>query len=81
MRPDYGCNLHRLVFSPNDDTTAGLAIHYVRRALERWERRIDILELDATANEHDPARLDIRLEYRVRSTRSRATLHYSVDLI
>ena len=25
MRPDYGCDIHRLVFSPNDDTTAGLA--------------------------------------------------------
>ncbi len=40
MRPEYGCELHRLTFSPNDDTTAGLAIHYVRRALERWEPRI-----------------------------------------
>src|SRR5690349_19505038 len=47
MRPEYGCDLHRLVFSPNDATTAGLAIHYVRQALERWEPRIDILRLDA----------------------------------
>lgn len=30
MRPGYGSRLHRLVFAPNDDTTAGLAIHYVR---------------------------------------------------
>ena len=29
MRPDYGCPLHRLMFQPNDATTAGLAIHYV----------------------------------------------------
>ena len=36
MRPDYGCDLRKLVFSPNDDTTAGLAIHYVRRAVEAW---------------------------------------------
>jgi hypothetical protein len=32
MRPDYGCDLQKLVFSPNDATTHGLAIHYVRRA-------------------------------------------------
>ncbi len=31
MRPDYGCPLHRIVFAPNDATTAGLAIHYVGR--------------------------------------------------
>jgi len=47
MRPDYGCLLRRVIFSPNDDTTAGLAIHYVRTALERWEPRIEILRLDA----------------------------------
>ena len=33
MRPDYGSHLHRLLFAPNDQTTAGLAIHYVRQAL------------------------------------------------
>ncbi|HUI78738.1 MAG TPA: GPW/gp25 family protein [Bryobacteraceae bacterium] len=47
MRPEYGTDLHRLVFSPNDNTTAGLAIHYVRRALNRWEPRIEIVHLDA----------------------------------
>ena len=29
MRPDYGSHLHRLLFAANDQTTAGLAIHYV----------------------------------------------------
>jgi phage baseplate assembly protein W len=47
MRPDYGCLLRRVIFSSNDDTTAGLAIHYVRTAIERWEPRIEILRLDA----------------------------------
>src|ERR1051325_242563 len=32
MRPEYGCDLQRLVFAPNDDTNAGPAIHYVKRA-------------------------------------------------
>ena len=59
MRPDYGCELHRLIFSPNDDTTAGLAIHYVRRAVERWEPRIEILRLEAGRNEADPGRLEV----------------------
>ena len=26
MRPDYGCPLDRLMFAPNDATTAGLAV-------------------------------------------------------
>lgn len=65
MRPDYGCGIHRLTFMPGDGTTAGLAIHYVRRALERWEPRIDVLDIDADA--HD-GRLEINLHYRVRTT-------------
>jgi phage baseplate assembly protein W len=68
MRPDYGCLIHRLVFSPNDDTTAGLAIHYVRRAIERWEPRVELLRLDATRNPVSPERLDLVLEYRVLAT-------------
>ena len=80
MRPDYGCELHRLVFAPNDDTTAGLAIHYVRRALERWEPRIVVLHLDATRGPDEPHRLDISLEYRVRSTQRAERLAYSLQL-
>jgi hypothetical protein len=80
MRPDYGCELHRLVFAPNDDTTAGLAIHYVRRALERWEPRIDILHLDANRSAEEPFRLDISLEYRVRATQRTDRMRFGLDL-
>jgi phage baseplate assembly protein W len=82
MRPHYGCHLHRLVFSPNDDTTAGLAIHYVQRAIERWEPRIDVIHLDATRSEDDsmPGLLEISLEYRVRATLQTERLAYAFDL-
>jgi hypothetical protein len=68
MRPEYGCMLHTLLFSPNDDTTAGLAIHYVRQALERWEPRIRIVRLDAGRNSGRDEVLDIYLEYTVLAT-------------
>jgi phage baseplate assembly protein W len=69
MRPDYGCDLFKLVFAPGDNTTAGLAMHYVREALARWEPRIDIAELDANVDPEHPGRLDIVLQYRLRMTR------------
>lgn len=80
MRPDYGCELSELAFSPNDDATAGLAIHYVRRALERWEQRIEILELDAGSSPGHPERLDIVLRYRVRATQQVDQVAYSISL-
>jgi phage baseplate assembly protein W len=81
MRPDYGCDLYKLVFSPNDETTAGLAIHYVRRALERWEPRIDILRLDASQDTAEASRLEIALDYRVRRTGAPGRLTFGLDLL
>jgi uncharacterized protein len=80
MRPDYGCELNKLVFAPNDDTTAGLAIHYVRRALECWEPRIDILSVDASSNKDNPDYLEIRLEYRIRATQNNEQLAFQFNL-
>jgi phage baseplate assembly protein W len=80
MRPEYGCELHRLAFSPNDDTTAGLAIYYVRRALERWEPRIQLLQVDASRSPQEAWRLDITVEYRVRATQRGERLVYPFTL-
>jgi phage baseplate assembly protein W len=80
MRPEYGCDLHRLVFSPNDATTAGLAVHYVRSALLRWEPRIEIVRLDAEADPSDPGRLVITLEYRLKASRELDRLTTAVQL-
>src|SRR5262245_45967733 len=80
MRPHYGCNLRSLVFSPNNDTTAGLAIHYVRQAIERWEPRVEVIRLDATQSPALPGQLEIYLEYRVRATQQTERLTYAFDV-
>ena len=80
MRPEYGCRLHRLIFEPNDPTTAGLAIHYVRSALERWEPRIEILDIDAGRNPDQPELLDVTLQYRVRATQRVEQVAFSLNL-
>ena len=80
MRPRYGSHLHRLVFAPNDDTTAGLAIHYVRQAIQRFEPRVEILDVDAGPDPLRPERLTIELRYRVRASLATGSLRYPVDL-
>ncbi len=80
MRPLYGCELKRLVFAPNDDTTAGLAIHYVRRAVERWEPRVEVLSVDATGDPDTAGRLLIVFEYRVRATSRSGRIVQPLDL-
>ena len=66
MRPKYGCNLQQLAFMLNDATTHGLAIHYVRVALQQWEPRIEIINIDADASKKDSSIMNITLDYRIR---------------
>jgi phage baseplate assembly protein W len=80
QRPDYGCELLLLTFSPNDETTAGLAIHYVRRAIERYAPKIRILALDAGPSAEDPGRLDITLAYAPLAGGNPDTLTVALDL-
>ncbi|GAA1524011.1 GPW/gp25 family protein [Dactylosporangium maewongense] len=80
MRPQYGCHLNRLLFAPNDHTTAGLAVHYVRQAVQRWEPRAEIVSLDAAADPDVPTRLTIHLRYRVLATLTLADLDIPLDL-
>lgn len=81
MRPSYGCDLRRLLFAPNDETTAGLAIHYVRRAIERWEPRVEIRSVDAAPDDSGiDGRLSIVLEYEVRATRRPGRIVQPLDL-
>lgn len=80
MRPDYGCHLRRLVFSPNDETTAGLAMFYVRQAVEQWEPRVEVVRVDAHAHPELPEHLSIQLDYRVVATRREDRLVVPVAL-
>lgn len=81
MRPEYGCHLHRLLFSPNDATTAGLAMHYVRRAIDLWEPRIHILSLDAGQDKTNSSCLLVTLDYRVVSSREEHRIMVSMNLM
>lgn len=74
MRPDFGCRIHELVFAPNDASTEGLAIYYVEEALARWEPRISLREVTASADPNSPERLLVRIDYEIKASYDRRTL-------
>lgn len=78
MRPDYGCDLDLVAFAPNDATTAGLAAHAVRQALERFEPRVEVLAVDVR-NEAE-GRIEIVVEYRILESGRRERLIHPHDL-
>ncbi|MEY2517694.1 MAG: uncharacterized protein QOJ89_5052 [bacterium] len=72
MRPEFGCGVHDYVFDVVNATTLGRMEHEIRRALERWEPRIDVLDIgfdlgSGLVAEGDGA-LAITIEYRLRAT-------------
>lgn len=81
MRPDFGCRIHELVFSPINSTTAGLASHYVEEALGWWEPRIEVTDVEVEPDADHPARLLINVRYRIKATRDERSLVYPFYVI
>jgi phage baseplate assembly protein W len=81
MRPEFGCELHDLVFMPNNSETAAWVKRAVRQALGRWEPRIHVLTVDVNPDADDPARLVIDIQYRIKATHDRRSLVYPFYLL
>ena len=76
MRPDFGCDLNRLLFAPNNGTTQAMAAFEVGEALRTWEPRIEVLDVGVQAGGDNGEQLLIDIRYRVRSTDNRFNLVY-----
>jgi len=68
MRSDFGCGIHDLVFAPANGSTAGRAAYEVRSALERWEPRIDVEDVDVAYDSENTALMYVAITYTIRGT-------------
>ncbi|MBN1937903.1 MAG: GPW/gp25 family protein [Anaerolineae bacterium] len=75
MRPEFGCYIHDLVFAPHDAATEGLAIHYIKRALDRWEPRITLRSVDIAPSVQDGTML-IEIKYQTKDTHDERSIVY-----
>ncbi|MGE5181520.1 MAG: GPW/gp25 family protein, partial [Acidobacteriota bacterium] len=62
-RPRFGCQIHDLMFAPNNPSTSARAEIYCEEAIYKFEPRIEKVSCRAAANRDEPNRLDIRIEY------------------
>ncbi len=67
MRPDFGCQIHELIFDPANKQTAIIAERYVRDALERWEPRINLDQVSVEASQEDLGELIVNIVYRLKN--------------
>ena len=76
MRPDFGCAIHDLVFSPINVDTLALASYYVKDSLSCWEFRIDNIDVEAEPDPDQENCLQLSITYNVRSTNHIQNLVY-----
>lgn len=76
MRPEFGCSIYELVGEANTVALRGLVRERVREALTLWEPRIDVLDVRVEAPEEQQNRMDIHVDYRIRSNNSFFNLVY-----
>ncbi|MFT3889749.1 MAG: GPW/gp25 family protein [Arachnia sp.] len=67
MRPEFGCRIHDHVFNAASSTTAGQIAYDVRQALERWEPRIEVLEVGVNFDDAAAGVLYVDVHYTLRS--------------
>lgn len=73
MRPDFGAGLEAFVFEPLNTATIALVKTRVEDSLINWEPRIDVEEVNVSA---DNNRLLIEINYRIRMTNSLHNMVY-----
>lgn len=76
MRPDFGCRIHDLIFHPNSPNTCAMATMAVRDALQKWEPRIEDVDVRTYPDAKRENVLQVVIEYRLRRTNSLENMVY-----
>ena len=66
MRPEFGAGLSTFVHRPNTTTTHKAIASAVERAIERFEPRVVLEEVDVSASPIDPTEVAVSVHYRAR---------------
>ena len=76
MQPYFGCGIHNFIFATMSMATMGLIESSVREALVRYEPRIDLNEVKVLPIQDTLGKLEIAINYRVRTTNNEFNLVY-----
>ena len=68
MRPEFGCAVHDYVFAPADASTAGDIAYVVRVALDRWEPRFELHDVEVRFDAVEAGTLYVEVRYAVLGT-------------
>ena len=76
MHPTFGCGLHSLIFELISETSVTEITDLIRRAVLFFEPRITLDLVSVNADNYYQGRIDIILDYTIRSTNTRSNMVY-----
>lgn len=79
MVPEFGSELYKCIFEPNSPIFRDLTDFYIRHALDRWEKRIKVLDVNVKIIEYDNV-VPVEIFYRIVSTNMTSTYVYPFNL-
>jgi uncharacterized protein len=81
MRPEFGCGIHNYIFETVDAYTMARLEQEIRIAIDRWEPRIDLIDVEFGLDRVDHGEVVIEISYVVRTTNDLRNLVYPFYII
>jgi hypothetical protein len=81
MRPEFGCGIHNYIFETVDAYTMARLEQEIRIAIDRWEPRVDLIDVDFGLDRVDHGEVVIEISYVVRTTNDLRNLVYPFYII
>jgi len=78
--PTFGAGLQRYLFEPNNVATQTQISDRITKALQLWEPRISVTEVDVQEDPSDPQAAIASISYRLVATQIQQTVNVSVQL-
>lgn len=79
MNPNFGCEINKYIFGILDITTLRQMELEVKDALNKWEHRIDNLEVQVLENKEHTGEVVINVKYTLINSRDIITEEYKYD--
>lgn len=76
LQPEYGSDLHRLLFDMNDEILEDMLKIYVLDAIEKWETRITVEDISTQRSLDNPHQVDVIISYRINNSNIRGSYVY-----
>jgi len=80
MRPEFGAGLREFIHYPNTETTRSLIADAARRAVERWEPRVQVEDVQVAPDPRRLSHVSLSIHYRIRYDGTREELGFALNL-